>query len=58
MIDHYGLLSVLEDISVVCWEKAEHIRTNWQDDKLARAWEEAGVVVDKATGDKNVEAVS
>jgi len=67
MIDHFGLLSVLEAISIVCGDKAEHIRTNWQGgppadqrfhDQLAKAWERAGVAVDKVTGDKNVEAVS
>lgn len=45
MIDAAGLGSVLEALSEVCDEKAEHIRVNWQDSSTARAWAEACGVI-------------
>lgn len=31
MIDQHGLLRVVTSLSLICSEKAEHIRDNWQD---------------------------
>ena len=39
MIDQHGLLHILTGLDLVCSEKAEHIRVNWQDKKLARQWD-------------------
>ena len=39
MIDRHGLLHVLTGLELVCSEKAEHIRTNWQDKTTASAWD-------------------
>jgi hypothetical protein len=39
MIDTHGLASVLETISTICAEKADHIRANYDDRTLARAWQ-------------------
>lgn len=33
------LTSVLSSLASICAEKAEHIRSNWQDEPLARQWE-------------------
>ena len=38
LIDRCGLSSVLMALSEICGEKAEHIRSNWQDEALARDW--------------------
>lgn len=38
LIDAYGLESVLNAIGDICAEKAEHIRSNWQDSVTARPW--------------------
>ena len=40
-IDGSSLFAVLEMIQVICEEKAQHIRENWQEDALARDWEKA-----------------
>lgn len=48
LIDRVGLPNVLEDLVVICNEKAEHIRCNWQDDALAKVWEHAGQVIETA----------
>lgn len=38
-IDRVGLPQFLETIAIVCEEKADHIRVNWQDKALAVAWD-------------------
>lgn len=39
MIDRHGLLHVITGLGLVCGEKAEHIRQNWQDSSTAKAWD-------------------
>lgn len=41
-IDSVGLFEVLQAISEICYEKAEHVNDNWQDKDLARCWQMAG----------------
>lgn len=41
MIDKHGLLHVVTGLELICREKAEHIRVNWQDRGLARLWDRA-----------------
>lgn len=41
LIDRHGLLHVLTTLELICAEKAEHIRHNWQDTALAREWQKA-----------------
>jgi len=33
-------------LSDICYEKSEHIRTNWQDRALARVWQNVGRSID------------
>lgn len=50
MVDMYGLRGVLDALSSIAFEKAEHVRTNWDDESLAREWEmkasKVGLVAD------------
>jgi hypothetical protein len=39
---------VLEALADVCRLKAEHIRTNWQDEGLAEGWDRQAKRVEKA----------
>lgn len=48
LIDATSLRNVLTLLSEVCGEKAEHIRSNWQDEALAQCWEKAANGVNKA----------
>lgn len=48
MIDAGSLAGVLENLEAVCHEKAEHLRTNWQDDGAARQWEYVARQISKA----------
>ena len=40
-IDKHGLSEVVATIADLCDEKAQHIRTNWQDEQTASVWESA-----------------
>lgn len=48
LIDATSLLDVLTALECICGEKAEHIRTNWQDRITARHWDKASTVCGKA----------
>jgi hypothetical protein len=41
LIDKHGLLHVVTALDLICTEKADHIRTNWQDRALAKDWDRA-----------------
>ena len=41
LIDQHGLLYVVAALELVCQEKAEHLRVNWQDQASARTWDRA-----------------
>ncbi len=47
MIDEHGLGHVLAGLGLVCFEKADHLRVNWQDNQTARAWDHMGKRLDK-----------
>ncbi len=47
MIENLSLSGMLSILSQVCYEKAEHLRTNWQDLETARTWEKVGRAVGK-----------
>lgn len=57
-IDAYGLQRTLEMIGEICWEKAEHIRANWQDKTLAKSWDKASQIVLRAANQSTIEAIS
>lgn len=41
MIDKHGLLHIVTALDLICAEKAEHIRVNWQDKETAKPWDRA-----------------
>jgi hypothetical protein len=51
IIDADGLPAMLEMLSEICADKAEHIKSAWQDYRLARQWECAAVSI-AAFGDQ------
>lgn len=48
LIDSNGLLHVLTAIDLICIEKADYIKINWQDKVLARKWKSAARQIEKA----------
>ena len=51
MIDKHGLLHVLCGLELICMEKAEHIRHNWQDRGLAKEWDKASTQCKRAASE-------
>lgn len=58
MIDQDDLSSVLDEISTICEEKAQHIAENWQDGALEMAWHRAGLAVGRCAHNPDVKVVS
>ena len=48
IVDRIGLAKVLDMLSDIAYEKAAHVRSNWQDDQTAKVWSKAGNRVYKA----------
>ena len=42
LIDAHGLTAVVDYLCQVCYDKADHIRSSHQDEKLAKKWDDAG----------------
>ena len=42
IIDRVGVDELIEMLEMICNEKADHLRVNWQDPSLAKAWEKQG----------------
>lgn len=49
MVDRHGLDGVLNMLSEICGEKAEHVRSNWQDEPGGKIWDKRASIVDAAT---------
>lgn len=46
IIDSIGLAMTVRAISTICYEKAEHIATNWQDASTGKVWAKGGALLD------------
>jgi hypothetical protein len=46
MVDSYSLAAVVQAIGIICYEKADHVAENWQDEQLAKDWHRDAQVVD------------
>jgi hypothetical protein len=44
-VDRHGLDRVLEALERICYAKADHLRTNWQDAPAAKTWERAATKI-------------
>jgi hypothetical protein len=42
LVDKYGLERIVAGLALLCFEKAEHVRSNWQDVTGARGWDADG----------------
>ena len=47
-VDRHGMAEVLDCLSTICSEKAEHVRSAWQDEMLAKAWDRDAATLDRA----------
>jgi len=49
IIDSIGLNETLQAMVKICLEKADHIRSSYDDKTLAKSWEHDSKVIDKIT---------
>ena len=49
LMDDYGIANFLSMAGYVAGEKAEHVATNWQDPRRAKAWMQISKELDKLT---------
>ena len=49
LVDARGLSAVLVALSEVCYGKAEHLVSNWQEKPASNAWAKSGNAIAKAT---------
>ena len=47
LLDSLGIVDFIEMLTSICYEKADHVRTNWQDKELAKAWENNARALEK-----------
>jgi hypothetical protein len=47
MVDHATIRNVAYALAHICWDKADHVRSNWQDEALAKDWERNARAIDK-----------
>lgn len=48
LVDRFGLGMILDELAIICDEKAEHVQSNWQDGHLAKVWWHNSKVIGKA----------
>lgn len=48
-VDKWGLKGTVSALAEIALAKAEHIRTNWQDEGLAELWDHDGKKLDKVS---------
>jgi hypothetical protein len=49
-----GLAAILDAIAAVAFEKAEHLRSNWQDNNTAKVWEAAAEKISKLSASLDI----
>jgi hypothetical protein len=57
-IDRASLFVVLEGIECICELKAQHLAENWQDEQLAKDWQEAARRIHNCANSRAVLKVS
>lgn len=53
-VDRYDMQTVLETLAQIAAEKADHLRSDWQDWLAARDWNEAARRIEKLATKVNV----
>lgn len=58
LVDDRGLDRVIDMLADICHEKADHLRSAWQDDFTANLWSKAGIQLRGVVQSKNIFLVS
>jgi hypothetical protein len=54
VMDKEGLAQLVQLVAEICYEKAEHVLTNWQDKNLAKLWEKDAKLLERVVGAINI----
>lgn len=46
ILDSSHLSTVIKALAEICWAKGDHVRENWQDESLAKLWDQAALKLD------------
>ena len=57
LVDRSSLNYVLNTLTQICFLKADHISSNWQDEGLAKLWIRAGEKIEALADTKNFEGL-
>ena len=57
LLDESDLQTVIEALSAVCFEKAAHLESNWQDRVSAKYWRSAGRYLEQVSANSKIRAV-
>lgn len=58
LVDATSVRDVMDALAAMCGEKAEHIRSSYQDETTAKAWEKAGSRIGTYAASSAIGAVS
>lgn len=48
ILDQFTMTTVIDFLSSIASAKADHIRTNWQDEPLAKQWDRMSKVLERS----------
>ena len=48
ILDQFTMTTIIDFLSSIASEKAEHLRSNWQDEPAARQWERMSKVLERS----------
>jgi len=48
-VDEHGMYAVLQTLSDICHGKADHLRSNWQDEDGAKVWDKDATTIARAS---------
>jgi hypothetical protein len=57
LVDRIGMAGVLRMLADVCADKAEHVRSTWDDPAMARMWDRVFRVLDRTAAHKDITAL-
>lgn len=57
LVDGCTLFGVVEALQTICYEKADHLRSNWQDEASAKAWNRAGAVFNRVLDNPKIRSL-
>lgn len=58
MLDNSTLADMLQSLESICYAKADHLDSNWQDREAAKAWNRAGSVLSRVDRKGAIQDVS